>query len=327
MNNKQHYETTISEQAYGQRLDKVLTSLWPEFSRERLKKLILEGQVQLDGKAIDNPAHIIRQAHSVLLYLPEAIPATPVPQNIALNIIHEDDDLLVIDKQAGLVVHPAPGHLDHTLVNALLYHCGESLSGIGGVKRPGILHRLDKDTSGLMLVAKNDMAHEQLSAALQNRTIKRVYHALVYGSPIPSHGTVISQIGRSGNDRKKMAVQNFGGKEAITHYQLLENLGGVHKKSGKPIAALVECRLETGRTHQIRVHMAHLGHGLLGDELYGHMPKGFDKNLLTLNRQALHSIEISFNHPRSGILLKFHTPLPYDMEQQIHNLSVDVNSG
>ncbi|KEY97345.1 hypothetical protein AI27_19580, partial [Sphingomonas sp. BHC-A] len=239
-----------------------------------------------------------------------------VAQDIPLAIVHEDADLIVIDKPAGLVVHPAAGNLDGTLVNALLHHCQGRLSGIGGVARPGIVHRIDKDTSGLLVVAKSDRAHEGLAQQFKAHSIDRLYAAIVYGVPQPAAGTVDSWIGRSDADRKKMAVHREGrGKHAVTHYRTMERLRG---------AAMVECRLETGRTHQVRVHMAHLGHPLIGDPVYGRERKGFKSILETLgfNRQALHAKRLGFIHPVTGEALSFDSKLPADMQELLSELHV-----
>ncbi|MCX7863812.1 MAG: RluA family pseudouridine synthase, partial [Novosphingobium sp.] len=237
------------------------------------------------------------------------------PQDIALKIVFEDDDLLVVDKPAGLVVHPAAGNPDGTLVNALVHHCRGKLSGIGGVARPGIVHRLDKDTSGLMVVAKSDAAHEGLARQFADHSIDRAYMALVAGIPAPGAGTVTGAIGRSGTNRKKMAIVSDGrGKHAVTHYRMLRAFDG---------AALVECRLETGRTHQVRVHMSSIGHPLLGDRVYGRTPHHFRAILahLDFNRQALHAARLGFVHPLSGARLSFASALPKDMERLIESLS------
>ncbi|MEB3701936.1 RluA family pseudouridine synthase [Candidatus Bealeia paramacronuclearis] len=303
----------VSEQEAGLRLDKFLSLACPDLSRTRIQNLIEEGHVLVEGRAVQSHAQKTKAGWTFVITIPEAIDAIPEPQDIPLEIIYEDDDLLVLNKPAGLVVHPAPGNHDNTLVNALLAHCGTSLSGIGGVKRPGIVHRLDKDTSGLMIVAKNDLAHHHLSHQLSTRTLSRTYQAFLWGIPKNQTGTIRTQLGRHPKDRKKMAVLPEGGKEAITHYQVLETY--------PPTASLVECRLETGRTHQIRVHMTHLGHPLLGDPVYGRPPKGvpeFLKNHLkevpwTGGRQALHAAQIKFIHPRTGDLLSFSCPLPEDM--------------
>jgi 23S rRNA pseudouridine1911/1915/1917 synthase len=308
-------ETTIGEAQHGLRLDKALADLLPELSRERLKSLIVEGQVTAQGRAL-NPSMKVMAGQAFAITLPPPVEAEAVAQDIPLNIVHEDADLIVIDKPAGLVVHPAAGNLDGTLVNALLHHCRGQLSGIGGVARPGIVHRIDKDTSGLLVVAKSDKAHEGLAQQFKAHSIDRLYAAIVYGIPQPGAGTIDTWIGRSDSDRKKMAVHREGrGKHAITHYRVLDRLRG---------AALVECRLETGRTHQVRVHMAHLGHPLIGDPVYGRDRKGFKSILETLGfkRQALHAKRLGFIHPVTGQNLSFDSALPIDMQELLSELLV-----
>ena len=307
----------------GERLDRVLARHLPDLSRSRLKALILEGQVELDGTPIDDPGLKLKNTSSVTIIVPDAVDPEPKAENIPLTIVYEDDDLIVIDKLAGLVVHPGAGNETGTLVNALIAHCGESLSGIGGVKRPGIVHRLDKDTSGLLVVAKNDAAHQALSAqfADHGRTgpLERAYRAIVWGRPDRSSGTIEANLDRSNFARDKMAVVRAGkGREAITHWQLEESFGDPKA----PIASLLTCRLETGRTHQIRVHMAHSGHPLLGDATYGsgfktkekHLPEAAQEALKRLDRQALHAAELGFAHPRTREFMHFVSPLPQDFE-------------
>jgi len=265
----------------------------------------------------------------VVVSLPQAEPAEPSPENILLKIVYEDDDLIVIDKPAGLVVHPAAGHRSGTLVNALIAHCGDSLSGIGGVKRPGIVHRLDKNTSGLMVVAKNDRTHQALAAqfADHGRTgpLERGYLAIVWGAPVRPKGTIDAPLDRHPQSRDKRAVRE-GGREAVTHWQVLERYSGT---DGKPVASLIECRLETGRTHQIRVHMAHIGHPLLGDPNYGagfrtkaaHLPAVAQAALAALGRQALHAYLLSIEHPITGQPLAFQSELPGDFARLRHTLA------
>lgn len=303
----------VEEQEEGLRLDKFLSTHCPDLSRTRIQNLIEDGFVLRGEVPLLSPSLKTKSGWEIQIHVPEAIEAIPVPQEIPLDIVYEDEDLLVINKPAGLVVHPAPGNYEGTLVNALLAHCGDSLSGIGGVKRPGIVHRLDKDTSGLMIVAKNDQAHHHLSHQLSTRTLSRLYQAFVWGVPKPTEGTIQTQIGRHPKDRKKMAVLPQGGKEAITYYQIKEAFGTV--------ASLIECKLETGRTHQIRVHMTHLGCPLLGDPTYGRPPKSlpsFLKEALQESpwkegRQALHAAQIKFIHPKTQETLSFSCPLPEDM--------------
>jgi 23S rRNA pseudouridine1911/1915/1917 synthase len=308
-------ETVIGEAQAGLRLDKALADLLPDLSRERIKTLILEGRINSSAGRF-NPSARVVEGQSFTLTLPAPVAAEAVAQDIPLVIVHEDADLIVVDKPAGLVVHPAAGNLDGTLVNALLHHCAGRLSGIGGVARPGIVHRIDKDTSGLLVVAKTDKAHEGLARQFKDHSIDRLYAAITYGHPAPSSGTVDTWIGRSDADRKKMAVHREGrGKHAVTHYRLMERLRG---------AALVECRLETGRTHQVRVHMAHLGHPLIGDRVYGRERKGFKSILETLGfkRQALHAKRLGFIHPVTGETLRFDSPLPHDMQELLSELHI-----
>jgi 23S rRNA pseudouridine1911/1915/1917 synthase len=318
------HKAKAGAESAGQRLDRFLAGALPDLSRMRLKTLIQSGQVSLNGETITEPSYRVKPGESFTVTVPPAVDATPQAQDIALQIVYEDDALIVVDKPAGLVVHPAPGNPDRTLVNALLAHCGDSLSGIGGVRRPGIVHRLDKDTSGLMVVAKTDAAHAALAAQLADRSLKRTYHAVVWGAPSPRSGTVDRPIGRDPRNRKRMAVVSRGGKEARTHYKVLEAFG----PAAEPIAALVECRLETGRTHQIRVHMAALGHPLIGDPLYGRARRGRTSRLdpetrdavAGFDRQALHATALSFRHPTSGKMLNFQAPPPPDMKALLGTL-------
>ncbi|MBJ7378146.1 RluA family pseudouridine synthase, partial [Sphingobium sp.] len=276
-------EAAIGEAQQGWRLDRALADLLPDLSRERLKGLIGEGQVQSANVGKISVSMKVAAGQMFIITLPPPVPLDTVAQDIPLTIVHEDADLIVIDKPAGLVVHPAAGNLDGTLVNALLHHCEGRLSGIGGFARPGIVHRIDKDTSGLLVVAKSDKAHEGLARQFKDHSIDRLYAAIVYSVPNPAAGTVDTWIGRSDADRKKMAVHREGrGKHAVTHYRTTQRLRD---------AALVECKLETGRTHQVRVHMHHIGHPLIGDPVYGRERKGFKSILETLGfkRQALHA--------------------------------------
>ena len=303
------------------RLDRVLAARLPELSRSRLKALILAGQVTVKAAPIRDPAYHVTAGDTIIIDLPEAAPAEPGPENIALDIVYEDDDIIVIDKPAGLVVHPAAGHETGTLVNALIAHCGASLSGIGGVKRPGIVHRLDKDTSGLMVVAKNDRAHASLTAqfADHGRTgqMERGYLAFVWGVPNRQRGTVDAPIDRHPHAREKMAVRQ-GGREAVTHWEIRQTFNG---RDGKPVASLLACRLETGRTHQIRVHLAHIGHPLMGDQVYGphfktkasHLGPQSQAALAALGRQALHAYLLALEHPKTGEVLRWEAPLPEEL--------------
>jgi 23S rRNA pseudouridine1911/1915/1917 synthase len=297
----------------GGRLDKALAEA-SGLSRERVKALLGEGRISLSGKAVSQPSLKVEAGVPFTIAVPEAAPAEAVAQDIPLNVVFEDEDLIVVDKPAGLVVHPAAGNLDGTLVNALLHHCRGQLSGIGGVARPGIVHRIDKDTSGLLVVAKTDRAHEGLAAQFADHSIERAYLAVVAGRPVPLAGTVTGAIARSNTNRKKMAIVEDGrGKHAVTHYRTLESL-----KS----ASLVECRLETGRTHQVRVHMSSIGHMLLGDPVYGRTPSAIRPILqkLGFSRQALHAAELGFIHPVTGERVHFVSPIPDDMRTLIDEL-------
>jgi len=305
----------------------VLAAHLAELSRSRLKALILAGAVSskaaasLKAAAIRDPAYHVAIGDTITIDVPEAAPPEPKGEDIALDIIYEDDDIIVIDKPKGLVVHPAAGHETGTLVNALIAHCGTSLSGIGGVRRPGIVHRLDKDTTGLMVVAKNDLAHQSLTAqfADHGRTgaMRRGYYAFVWGVPNRQRGTVEAPIDRHPHAREKMAVRQSG-REAVTHWEILESFAG---RDGKPVAALLACELETGRTHQIRVHLAHIGHPLLGDTVYGphfktkanQLGPESQAALTALGRQALHAYLLVLEHPRTGELLHWERPLPEDL--------------
>lgn len=296
----------------GQRLDKVLAPLFPDLSRARLQALIGEGRLTLEGQPVADASRKARAGTYVLLVPPPA-PADPEPEAIPLAVLYEDEHLIVVDKAAGMAVHPAPGTPNGTLVNALLHHCGASLSGVGGVARPGIVHRLDKDTSGVMVAAKSDVAHQGLSKLFATHDIDRLYVALTRGAPSPAHGTIDTQLGRSLGDRKKMAVLKSGGRQAITHYRVEAVFG----PRDKPLAGRVECRLETGRTHQIRVHMASKGSPCLGDPVYGAgQPAAAVREQIAaagLKRQALHAAVLGFVHPVTGKALRFETPLPPDM--------------
>ena len=300
---------TVPESAAGQRLDAGLAVIEPTLSRERIKALILQGAVMIDGKPVARPSVKLAAGARYSVAVPDPLPLDTLAQDIALTVVYEDAHLLVIDKPAGLVVHPAAGHADGTLVNALLHHCAGQLSGIGGVARPGIVHRIDKDTSGLLVVAKTDAAHLGLAAQFAEHTINRRYVAIVQGRPIPADGTVKGNIGRSDHDRKKMALVGEGrGKHAVTHFTTEERLRG---------ATRVECRLETGRTHQVRVHMASIGHALLGDPLYSKPPKAL-RDLLKaadFRRQALHAQRLGFIHPVTESECDFFSPIPADMAE------------
>jgi 23S rRNA pseudouridine1911/1915/1917 synthase len=300
----------------GWRLDRALAAAVPTLSRERLKALIRSGAVEAGGKAVRDPATKVRGEEALRIAVPEPTPAHNQPQDIPLNIIFEDEHLLVVDKPAGLVVHPAAGNLDGTLVNALLHHCGGSLSGIGGVARPGIVHRIDKDTSGLLVVAKTDVAHEGLAKQFAAHSVDRRYLAILNGVPNASEGKIDAPLARSATNRKKIAiVEGSSGKRAVTHWRRLSVLKD---------AALVECRLETGRTHQIRVHMASIAHPLIGDPVYGRSGKTHGKllNELQFGRQALHAAELGFAHPVTKHRLSFSSPMPADMQELFNALGV-----
>jgi 23S rRNA pseudouridine1911/1915/1917 synthase len=296
----------------GSRLDKALAAKLPQISRARLQALMAEGQVRLDGTALRDPAGKAA-AGEYRISVPPPEPAQPSPEAIPLTVLFEDAHLIVVDKPAGMAAHPAPGSPRGTLVNALLAHCGASLSGIGGVARPGIVHRLDKDTSGIMVAAKTDAAHQGLSALFAAHDIERVYLALTRGAARPARGTIAGRIGRSAHDRKKMALLRSGGREAVTHYVVEQTFGGQEK----PLAARVACRLETGRTHQIRVHLASKGTPCLGDPLYGAGPPApavrAAISAAGLDRQALHAAVLGFRHPITGEALRFESPPPADM--------------
>ena len=307
-------EARIADTAGGWRLDRALADAVPTLSRERLKVLIASGQVSgPDGLARD-PARKAAAGTRFRIAVPDPVPAHNEAQDIPLNVVFEDEHLIVIDKVAGLVVHPAAGNLDGTLVNALLHHCQGSLSGIGGVARPGIVHRIDKDTSGLMIAAKTDRTHEGLARQFKAHSIDRRYKAIVGGRPNPSAGTVDAPLARSAQNRKKVAIV-AGGKRAVTHFSLLRPLMD---------AALVECRLETGRTHQVRVHMASIGHALLGDPVYGRTKPAHRALLETLNfrRQALHAARLGFIHPITSHALSFDSEMPADMQELFNKLLV-----
>ena len=333
----------IAAEEAGERLDRVLSRRIPALSRSRLKALILDGQVTIQGaiqgtiagRTIRDPAVSVNCGDTVTVTLPPPEQPKPAGEAIPLNIVYEDDALIVIDKPAGLVVHPAAGHSDGTLVNALIAHCGDSLSGIGGVKRPGIVHRLDKDTSGLMVVAKTDKAHRALSAQFANKAeseLERGYLAFVWGAPDRPSGTIDAPLDRHPYARDKRAVRE-GGRQAVTHWQVRERYAGQDpsKEGGKPVASLLACTLETGRTHQIRVHLAHIGHPILGDETYA---TGFKTKasllgpearaaLEALGRQALHAYQLSFAHPGSGEVLKFHSEFPAELARLRDGLAAD----
>jgi 23S rRNA pseudouridine1911/1915/1917 synthase len=317
----QRLEVTVGGDEGSTRLDRVLAVLRPELSRSRLKALILAGSVTARGAPVRDPAYHVTAGDTITIDVPEAVAPEPKGEEIALDIVFEDDDIVVLNKPRGLVVHPAAGHESGTLVNALIAHCGESLSGIGGVRRPGIVHRLDKDTTGLMVVAKNDRAHQSLTAqfADHGRTgpMQRGYMAFVWGAPGRQRGTVDAPIDRHVYAREKMAVRD-GGREAVTHWEMQAAYNG---RDGKPVASLIACQLETGRTHQIRVHLSHIDHPLMGDAVYGshfktkagHLGPRAQAALTGLGRQALHAYLLALEHPRTGELLHWEAALPQDL--------------
>jgi 23S rRNA pseudouridine1911/1915/1917 synthase len=319
--------TAEADQSHaGIRLDRFLSERLPSLSRTRVQSLIKEGHARLGSAKIEDVTYRVKPGDRFALELPPVAPMALEAQEIPLNIAYEDDSLIVIDKPAGLVVHPGAGNQQGTLVNALIAHCGESLSGIGGVARPGIVHRLDKDTSGLMVIAKTDQAHRALAEqfADHGRTgaLERGYLALVWGTPSRRQGIVSAPIGRHPTSRTKMAVLPERGREAVTHWRLLATFGRGEGREG-PIASLIECTLETGRTHQVRVHLAHIGHPLIGDPLYGQgfksklrkLPEPLRSKLAALRRQALHAAHLAFVHPVTGTLLEFNSALPTDLAE------------
>ena len=326
----------VADDQAGGRLDRVLATHIAELSRTRLKALIEAGAVAVDGRTIRDPGHRVNSGAAVQIDIPPPAAAKPAPEPIPLNVVYEDADIIVIDKPKNLVVHPAAGNWTGTLVNALIAHCGESLSGIGGERRPGIVHRLDKDTTGLMVVAKSDRAHRALAAQFADHgrsgePFERAYLAFVWGAPDRPRGTIDRPIDRHPHARDKMAVRE-GGREAVTHWEVLERYAG---PDGKPLASLLACRLETGRTHQIRVHLAAIGHPLLGDEVYG---PGFKTKanrlgeearaaLEALGRQALHAYLLAIEHPSGAKNLEFRSELPDDLLRLRHSLGAQGTAG
>lgn len=334
------YEAIVDEEDKGLRLDKLLSNKLPDISRSRLKSLMVEGQVFLKetdnkpGKKMDNPSYKVKQGEEYILHIPDIIEPEPEGEDIPLDVYYEDDDLIVLYKPVGMVVHPAPGNYSGTLVNALIHHCGDSLSGINGVRRPGIVHRIDKETSGLMVAAKSDKAHKGLAKQFAKHTVERAYYAICWGVPNPTADEIYGPIRRDSKNRLKMAVRE-GGKEALTHYKVIKRLEPPRKITSRhnvkqglpPTLSLVECRLETGRTHQVRVHMSHRGYPLVGDKLYSRRnnpQKNFSDKakeaLAQFNRQALHAYLIGFIHPVTKEHLTFETELPNDMKRLIQAL-------
>jgi 23S rRNA pseudouridine1911/1915/1917 synthase len=326
----------VSGHEAGERLDRVLARHVVELSRSRLKALIEAGAVAVDGRTIRDPNHRVNSGAAIAVDLPPPEPAKPTAEAIPLKVVYEDNDIIVIDKPRNLVVHPATGHRTGTLVNALIAHCGDSLSGIGGERRPGIVHRLDKDTTGLMVVAKNDRAHRALAAQFADHgrsgePFERGYLALVWGAPERPRGVIEAPIDRNPRGARDRMVVRPGGREAVTHWQVLERYGGEPAtatagktrggKAAEPVASLLDCRLETGRTHQIRVHLASIGHPLMGDQAYGAgfrtkaglLPPKAQGALADLGRQALHAYMLTVKHPTSGEILTFRSELPPDL--------------
>ncbi len=314
------YSIIATKVEAGQRIDKFLSLRLEGISRSRIQSLIDGGHISCDGKTISDSAVKVKDGQQFAITIPDVVESHILPQDIPLNIVYEDEHILILNKPAGLTVHPGAGNPDNTLVNALLAHCGDSLSGIGGVARPGIVHRIDKETSGLLAVAKNDAAHASLSEQLATRTLKRTYTALVWGALKQKQGSISGNIGRSPSNRQKMAVLKTGGKPAVTHYKIAAAYQS-------PIISLVECNLETGRTHQIRVHFAHLGNALVGDPVYGGGAANRIKTmkiddekrsaLLGFTRQALHAKELVLIHPATNKSMQFSCELPEDMNALI----------
>ncbi len=314
-NSLQSYTLQVADVDAGSRLDKYLAAHLPDLSRSQLQRLIKEGQVQT-SQGESTVSSRVQSGETITIYVPPPRAARPVAEAIALDILHEDDALLVINKPSGMVVHPAPGHHSGTLVNALLYHC-RTLSGVGGEARPGIVHRLDKDTSGVLLVAKHDLSHRHLSAQLQARQLRREYVALIRGHMPSPQGSIDAPIGRHPRQRKKMAVVPQDGRTACTHYKVLDTWRSV---------SLLRLRLETGRTHQIRVHLAHVGHPVIGDAVYGSLHwqlsghPALERTLRAFSRQALHAEQVCFQHPQNDAWLTFTAPLPDDITGLIASL-------
>lgn len=328
-------DITVSEAAAGSRLDAFIAAHNDRFSRSRFKALIKQGQVAVGARTIVEPNYRVNAGEVITIQLPEPDDPVPKAEKIPLDVVYEDDAVIVIDKPSGMVVHPAAGNWTGTLVNALIAHCGDSLSGIGGVRRPGIVHRLDKDTTGLMVVAKSDQAHRGLAAQFADHgrsgALERAYQALLWGVPPAVKGTVDAPLARSTANRQRRAVAT-NGKHAVTHWRRLETFGGGSRES---VAALVECRLETGRTHQIRVHMAHIGHPLIGDRDYGagfatkskKLPQPLREVVESFPRQALHAGILGFEHPVSGEHLRFESALPDDFSSMIATFRKEFTSG
>jgi 23S rRNA pseudouridine1911/1915/1917 synthase len=319
MNSGRHF-VTFDASASGERLDRALAAALPSLTRSRVKSLIESRRVALAGGAtIEEPSRKVKTGERYIVDIPEPEPAEPLPQARDLEILHEDADLLVLDKPAGMVVHPAPGNPDNTLVNALLAHCGDSLSGIGGVRRPGIVHRLDKDTSGVMVVAKNDRTHRALSALFARHDLTRIYQALVWGGPIANAGVIEAAIGRHPVDRKRMTVRKAGGRPAVTEYWVEQRFG----PPLRPVASLMRAKLHTGRTHQVRVHFGHLGCPVVGDPVYGRKSRNAAApvSLRSFRRQALHAAVLAFRHPGTGEEMRFASEMPQDIRTLLSELN------
>jgi 23S rRNA pseudouridine1911/1915/1917 synthase len=299
------HQIVITEEMAGQRLDKAIAGIEPDWSRMRVQEWISNSRVLVNGK-VKKESYRVKVGEKVEIDIPEVIDSEILPENIPLDICYEDEDVLVVNKPRGMVVHPAPGHYSGTLVNALLYHCKQDLSGIGGVARPGIVHRIDKDTSGLLMVAKNDLTHHSLVEQLKEHTITRMYLAVVHGVIRHERGLIEAPIGRDPKDRKRMAIEHRNGKHAITHFTVLERFSK---------STYVECKLETGRTHQIRVHMKSIGHPLIGDPIYGPA-----KNKYGFTGQALHAEVLGFTHPRTGKRIELKAKPPMDFTQLMNEL-------
>ena len=300
---KQEY--IVPEKSSGLRIDKFLTESCPDYTRSFLQKLLKSELVEVNGKPVKS-SYKTAAGDTVTFEVPEAVEAEITAQEMPLDILYEDEDVILINKPKGMVVHPAAGHYEGTLVNGLMHHCREQLSGINGVMRPGIVHRIDMDTTGVLIVCKNDLAHNSIAEQLKVHSITRKYYAVVFGSLKDDEGTIHAPIGRHPNDRKKMSINSKNGKDAVTHYKVLERFHGY---------TLVECRLETGRTHQIRVHMASIGHPLLGDQVYGPAEPPF-----RLQGQTLHAGVLGFLHPRTGEYMEFSAPLPKYFEELLEKL-------
>ena len=319
MNEAGRHIVTFDQSAAGERLDRALAAALPGLTRSRVKALIESRRVALaDGATVEEPSRKVKTGERFVVDIPEPEPAEPAAQPRDLDILYEDSDLLVLNKPAGLVVHPAPGNPDGTLVNALIAHCGASLSGIGGVRRPGIVHRLDKDTSGVMVVAKNDVTQQRLSKMFAAHDLTRIYQAVVWGAPAAKRGVIEAAIGRHPVDRKRMAVRKTSGRAALTEYWLEQRFG----PPLRPLASLVGAKLGTGRTHQVRVHLAHIGCPVVGDPVYGRRRNASGPEALkTFGRQALHAAVLGFRHPRSGRQMTFASELPQDIKTLLSRLN------